>query len=104
MKRTEWNGKSVLFMLLLLMLQVIAAFCFCGQKTGYHYDEYYSYYSSNVSLGLGPWSQDWKTGEDIFNEFAVLTGERFNFSKVAEMQSYDVHPPVYYLLLHTLLL
>ena len=102
MKRTEFNRKSMLILLLLLMLQVIAAFCFCGQKTGYHYDEYYSYYSSNVTFGLGPWDQDWKTGEDIFNEFAVLPGEQFQFAKVVEMQSYDVHPPVYYLFLHVI--
>lgn len=102
MKRTEYDGKSILILLLLLMLQVIAAFCFCGQKTGYHYDEYYSYYSSNVTGGLGPWEQEWKTGQDIFNEFAVLPGEGFQFSRVSEMQSYDVHPPVYYLVLHAI--
>lgn len=100
MKRTESNRKSILLLLLLLVLQVIAAFCFCGKKTGYHYDEYYSYYSSNVTMGVGPWDQDWKTGEDIFNEFAVLPGEQFQFGRVVEMQTYDVHPPVYYLFLH----
>ena len=91
----------MLIWLLILMLQVIAAFCFCRLKTGYHYDEYYSYYSSNATWGVGPWDQVWKTGNEIWQEFAVLEGEEFHFSRVVEMQTYDVHPPVYYLILHT---
>ena len=92
----------MLIWLLILMLQVIAAFCFCRLKTGYHYDEYYSYYSSNATVGIGPWDQAWKTGNEIWQEFAVLEGEQFQFSRVVEMQTYDVHPPVYYLILHTI--
>lgn len=102
MKKTGLNRKSILILALLLMLQVIAAFCFCGQKTGYHYDELYSYYSSNVTNGIGPWDQTWTSGDEIFQEFAVLPGEGFSFARVAQMQSYDVHPPVYYFFLHAI--
>ena len=70
------------------------------KKTGFHYDEYYSYYSSNVTAGLVPTDREWKTGESIRDEFRVLPGQRFRFSDVVRMQTYDVHPPVYYLLLH----
>lgn len=85
---------------ILLVLQVIAALCFCMKKTGFHYDEYYSYYSSNVTMGLVPTDREWKPGSEIYNEFAVLPGEQFDFGTVVRMQTYDVHPPFYYLLLH----
>ena len=84
------------------MLQLIAAFYFCTRKTGFHYDEYYSYYSSNVSAGLTPEDQGWVKGEQILDEFRVLDGERFNYGMVRLMQTYDVHPPVYYFVLHTI--
>ncbi|MBQ7840778.1 MAG: hypothetical protein IJ390_09895 [Lachnospiraceae bacterium] len=100
MTKTEKNRKVYLIFIIILMLQVIAAFCFCMKKTGFHYDEYYSYYSSNVTYGLVPTNREWKSGEEIRNEFQVLPGEGFNFETVVRMQTYDVHPPFYYILLH----
>lgn len=101
MKKTEQKGKLYLALGILLMLQVIAAFCFCMKKTGFHYDEYYSYYSSNVTYGLVPTDREWKDTAEIRSEFEVLPGEGFDFPTVVRMQTYDVHPPFYYLLLHT---
>lgn len=100
MKKTGKNGKLYWLLGILLVLQVIAALCFCIKKTGFHYDEYYSYYSSNVTMGLVPTDREWKPGSEIYNEFAVLPGEQFDFGTVVRMQTYDVHPPFYYLLLH----
>ena len=94
------NRRMYPLFLIVLMLQVIAAFCFCARKTGFHYDEYYSYYSSNVTWGLVPTDREWKDGTEILNEFRVLPGERFRIPTVVRMQSYDVHPPFYYILLH----
>ncbi len=84
-----------------IMLQVIAAFYFCARKQGFHYDEYYSYYSSNVSSGLAPSDCEWMNRDDIMDEFMVIKGEGFNYGMVRLMQTYDVHPPVYYYVLHT---
>lgn len=100
MKKTEQKGKLFLALGILLMLQVIAAFCFCMKKTGFHYDEFYSYYSSNVTYGLAPTDREWKDTAEIRSEFAVLPGEGFDFQTVVRMQTYDVHPPFYYILLH----
>lgn len=85
---------------LILLLQLTVILYFCGKKTGFHYDEYYSYYSSNVTRGLVPTDREWKSGGEIRDEFTVLEGERFRFADVVRMQTYDVHPPFYYLLLH----
>lgn len=88
-------------MILLLIVQLCAAFYFCAQKQGFHYDEYYSYYSSNVTYGLHPTDMEWKDTEEIRSEFMALPGEGFSYGMVKLMQSWDVHPPLYYYFLRT---
>ena len=99
-KRPQNHGAAVFpgrktygILFFILVLQVIAAFCFCARKTGYHYDEYYSYYTSNVTFGLVPTDREWKDGKEIRSEFMALPGEGPDYSTVIRMQSYDVHPP-----------
>lgn len=88
-------------MVLLLILQAGTAIFFCAQKQGFHYDEYYSYYSSNVTYGLHPTDAEWKDTEEIRSEFMALKGEGFAYDTVKLMQSWDVHPPLYYYVLRT---
>lgn len=88
-------------MVLLLILQVGTAVFFCAQKQGFHYDEYYSYYSSNVTYGLHPTDGEWKDTKEIRSEFMALKGEGFAYDTVKLMQSWDVHPPLYYYVLRT---
>lgn len=88
-------------MILLLVVQLCAAFWFCSQKQGYHYDEYYSYYSSNVTYGLAPTDMEWKDTTEIRSEFMVMPDAGVDYGMVRMMQSWDVHPPLYYYVLHT---
>lgn len=88
-------------MILLLIVQLCVAFYFCTQKQGFHYDEYYSYYSSNVTSGLHPTDMEWKDTEEIRSEFMALLGEGLAYGTVKLMQSWDVHPPLYYYFLRT---
>lgn len=101
-QRQKADGRTRLYFMMgvILLLQLLVILYFCGKKTGFHYDEYYSYYSSNVSRGLVPTDREWKSGAEILDEFVVKKGEEFRFSDVVRMQTYDVHPPFYYLLLH----
>lgn len=101
MEKAKKDCRIYLVFGILLVAQLVTILYFCGKKTGFHYDEYYSYYSSNVTFGLVPTDREWKDGEEIRNEFLVLQNEKFRFSDVVRMQTYDVHPPFYYLLLHT---
>lgn len=73
MKKRNWY----LILGMLLLVQLIAIFYFGSKKAGFHYDEYYSYYSSNVSIGLVPTDREWKPGSEIADEFRVLPGQRF---------------------------
>lgn len=104
MKLSVWreNGKWICLMTIIMMLQFVVASYFCMQKQGFHYDEYYSYYSSNVTYGLVPTDREWKNVDEIRSEFRVLEGERFRYGLVKTMQSFDVHPPLYYMVLHTI--
>ena len=96
------NKKWICLMTIIMMLQLVVASYFCMQKQGFHYDEYYSYYSSNVTYGLVPTDREWKDVDEIRSEFRVLEGEGFRYGLVKTMQSYDVHPPLYYMILHTI--
>lgn len=58
-KKRNWY----LILGMLLLVQLIAIFYFGSKKAGFHYDEYYSYYSSNVSIGLVPTDREWKPGQ-----------------------------------------
>lgn len=99
----EKKSKKIFFigMILLLCLQIIVLFYYGSRKAGYHEDELYSYYSSNKTAGLFVNDREWTIGESFRNELVVLPGEQFRYGVVKQMQSWDVHPPFYYYLLHT---
>ena len=96
MKKNRW---FLLCMIGLLAIQLVAVFWLGMQKQGFHYDEYYSYYSSNVTYALVPTDMEWMDTEGIRSEFMALEGEGLGFGMVKLMQSLDVHPPLYYYLL-----
>lgn len=88
-------------LILLLCTQIITIMYFGSKKAGFHEDEYYSFYSTNRSAGLFEPDREWMDKDTIRNEFVVLQGERFRYGLVATVQSWDVHPPFFYFLLHT---
>ena len=100
MSKPKADTAFKIMLIITIVLQLAVALCFCMQKQGFHYDENYSYYSSNVTYGLNPPDGDWLSGSSIAEEFCITPGMGFNFPLVAQMQSFDVHPPVYYFLLN----
>ncbi|MFI3213227.1 MAG: hypothetical protein R3Y24_07780 [Eubacteriales bacterium] len=95
------NFYTVAILTFILVLQFLVALYFCEQKQGFHYDEYYSYYSSNVTYGLVLTDREWKDISQVTSEFIVAEDSKFQYGMVTLMQSYDVHPPLYYWILHT---
>lgn len=91
----------ILLLWLLLFVQLVVLFYYGNRKSGFHEDELYSYYSSNKTAGLFVNDREWTTGEAFDHELVVLPGEQFRYGVVKQMQSWDVHPPLYYDLLHT---
>lgn len=82
-------------------VQMAAAFYFCTCKQGFHEDEYYTYYSTARTNGFYIEDGVWMTREAYRNEFVVLKGQQFQYGLVKQVQSWDVHPPVYYWVFHT---
>lgn len=78
-----------------------AAFYFCVQKQGFHEDEYYTYYSTARTNGFYVEDGQWMERDTYRNEFVVLPGQGFQYGLVKLVQSWDVHPPVYYWVFHT---
>ncbi len=86
---------------LIFCTQIITLIYFGCKKAGFHEDEYYSFYSTNRTAGLYEPDREWMDKDTFRNEFVVLQGERFRYGLVAAVQSWDVHPPLFYFLLHT---
>lgn len=99
--KNKENRIWICVFLLLFLAQFALLLYFGGQKAGFHEDELYSYYSSNKTAGFFISDRTWITGEGVRNELTVLPGEQFRYSVVKLMQSWDVHPPLYYYFLHT---
>lgn len=82
---------------------------FCNDKEGYHVDEIYTSILSNSEYA--PWIKDIKDG-DITNKIiknhelvelvTVNELDKFEYGSVYYNQTKDVHPPLYYFLIHTL--
>lgn len=85
----------------LLFLQLICLFYYGSRKAGFHEDELYTYYSTNKTAGLSVNDRQWMERDELRNDFVVLPGEKFRYDVVKQMQSWDVHPPVYYYIFHT---
>lgn len=83
------------------VVQMAAAFYFCTRKQGFHEDEYYTYYSTARTNGFYVEDGQWMDRETYRNEFVVLEGQQFQYGLVKQVQSWDVHPPVYYWVFHT---
>ena len=98
MQKREERNYSIL-MWFIIFISMMIAVLFCIQKQGFHYDENYSYYSTNVTYGLFPTENEWKDVKEIRSEFMVNPGETLNLGMVKLSQSYDVHPPLYYYVL-----
>ena len=96
---------SRIFMILALMLIIAVGFLvmlwFGYNKSGFHEDEIYSYYSSNRTSGIAWPDRAFMDRERLTDECVVLPGAGFDYFMVHTVQSWDVHPPLFYDILHT---
>ena len=104
MKKVSGKKANLIFGLamgILLFLQLLCLFYYGSRKAGFHEDELYTYYSTNKTAGLFVNDRQWMDRDELRNDFVVLPGEQFRYGVVKLMQSWDVHPPVYYYIFHT---
>lgn len=99
---TGRKGKFyIVCFVIIWVVQMAVAFYFCTRKQGFHEDEYYTYYSTARTNGFYVEDGQWMDREAYRNEFVVLPGQQFQYGLVKQVQSWDVHPPVYYWVFHT---
>lgn len=90
----------ICFLAVWAVLMAVSVY-FCTQKTGFHEDEYYTYYSTARTNGFYVSDGQWMDREVYGKEFVVLPDQRFQYGFVKLVQSWDVHPPMYYWIFHT---
>lgn len=99
-KRNVQNRSGILYLLFLLMMILIMA-----NKKNLHVDEVFTYGLSNYTEGMAITPIEGKTyspAESFPLEYmTVNSGARFNYSNVWKNQLEDTHPPLYYMLVHT---
>lgn len=101
LKTDSQKRRYLLYFMIIWVVQMAAAFYFCTQKAGFHEDEYYTYYSTARTAGFYVEDGEWMDTQTYRNEFVVLPGQQFQYGLVKLVQSWDVHPPVYYWIFHT---
>lgn len=106
-QKTEKKTGPVLALLFILFIQAAVILWFGNQKQGYFIDEIYSFGLSNgyykpFITSYGDEIFDQWADESVINDYmTVQEGQRFAYGSVVYNQSQDVHPPFFYLLLHT---
>ena len=99
MKKIE----KISLLIVIILIGLLTVF-FGTKKVNYHCDEVWTYGLSNHIGGIKPDIEIGKeyTGIGPLESFVkVGKGEAFNYANVWENQAKDVHPPFYYLLVHT---
>ncbi|MBQ7132658.1 MAG: hypothetical protein IJO29_08795 [Oscillospiraceae bacterium] len=110
------NAKASWFAwILIIAVQIfIITYAFAVLKTGYHYDETYSFALSNSYYApfITGYDQDVKNDLSFYNVmvsgdwmrdyYTVGEEDAFSYGSVYHNQIMDVHPPLFYFLLHTI--
>lgn len=101
---------------LLLVLNICLVCCNYVHKTGFHVDELLSYGPANSTSGpflfegistdftaeeMRKANNRWFLGKLLQNYLTVQEGERFHYANIIHNLAGDVHPPLFYMLLHT---
>lgn len=98
-KRQQWG------LVFLIAVQVAVLLLFFASKKGYFIDEIYSWGLSNSYYKPFVVSYDvferWVEGPEFLEYMTVGPGEGFSYGSVWYNQAQDVHPPFFYMLLHT---
>ena len=100
--RNKARTRNGLIYILFIILMVFTI----RNKTNLYVDEVYSYGLANHTDGMFMQIEDGKTyypsNTPWISYMAVSADSRFDYANVWENQAQDVHPPLYYVILHTI--
>ena len=101
--------KERILVIAVFAFMVLIGLKFCNDKDGYHVDEIYTCILSNSEYA--PWIMDIKEGDitskiitrqELIDLITIDETDEFEYGSVYYNQTKDVHPPLYYYLIHTL--
>ena len=76
------------------------------QKYDYHMDEFFSHGHANSaqgpSMSKGIFDNNWHPSSEFHHYVTVQEGERFSYPNIFGNLKNSVHPPLFYMLMHTL--
>ena len=113
-KSNTKEGMAYLILTGMIMLQLVnLIYCFAYLKKDFHSDEIWSYGLANSyyapflnsdrhNAGLEKNNAEWLPGTVLDDYLSVEADERFAYGSVYYNNSRDVHPPFYYMVLHTI--
>ena len=107
LRREHFGWKTYLILLSVILVQICFIVYQVTQKNGYHIDEIYSFGLSNsydrAFLNADNAAQNHWIDSKYFDDYlTVQSDERFSYDSVYKNQVQDVHPPLYYMALHTI--
>lgn len=112
-KRINEKYIAYLVLLCIVALQLVyLTYQFVYEKKDYHSDEIWSYELANRAEGPYIYIDvdnsgqtdnynEWVSGEELRNSVTVQENERFDYANVYDNLRYDMHPPLYFMVLHT---
>ena len=96
---------AMLILFVILCLQAFVLTYFGVQKKGFHVDEMATYTLSNggfICSRSERLMNTWVDGDRLFDTLSASGEERFDYQTVYHVQESDVHPPLYYYMMHTM--
>ena len=93
-------------LIIICLLPMLLVWYYGDKKEGYFVDELWSYGLANSTeyphiYSIQGWDQKWQTPEYYMNYIEVEKGQQFDYGTVIYNQTQDNHPPLFYLILHT---
>ncbi|MCM1179197.1 MAG: hypothetical protein NC347_02990 [Clostridium sp.] len=102
--RGRGNYKIRAALTIFIILHIVFAVFLGRNKINFHYDEWLTFGLANNTMG-GVNIENGKIyqGFSLYNDYlSVKNTERFDYEGVWENQANDVHPPFYYVVIHTI--
>ena len=103
MNRLSEKKRVVIILIAICILQLLLSLYWCSKKNYLFFDEVFSYAAANnvesisAEFGANVWMD-----ESWFDNYAGVSSEhRFEYSIPYKNQITDVHPPLFYMFLHT---
>ena len=99
--------KALKYLIIIILILIGIRVYFGYQKEDFFMDETFSYTLMNMKAGAGmiqtapEFNNIWISGDKIKNMLVVSKDEVLRYDIVYYNQTQDVHPPLYYFLLHT---